>query len=235
MNKKTINTFFLLFVISLITFNCSYSGKYHGVHQLREFIPEKNAKDIAGIKNWDLELFTATRLNNFKKAKKAIEMGADVNEKTKMGIEAMHVAAYYQSSPLIVDLLLKNGADVNAKDNKGRSILNYASYRGNKNLIPILIKNKVNINSKDRMGISPLHMASIHNKVEVVKILLNNGANVNISDNYRWTPLHWAVREGHKDVIKLLMSKDADFQIKNSDGNIPIQLTKSKEIRNLFK
>lgn len=41
----------------------------------------------------------------------------------------------------MAELMIRNGADVNVKDNYGRTALDYATARGHKDIVDLLIKN----------------------------------------------------------------------------------------------
>lgn len=54
--------------------------------------------------------------------------------------------------PEIVEILVRNGIDINYKDDKGISALHLAAYKGQDDNVEYLIKQKANIDSKDILG-----------------------------------------------------------------------------------
>ena len=67
--------------------------------------------------------------------------------------------AAYQGDALSVDILLKHGADVNAKDLAGLTPLHWAVVRGNKLCIRYLLERGADISAKDENGKSAKDMA----------------------------------------------------------------------------
>lgn len=71
----------------------------------------------------------------------------------------MHIAAYF-GYERIAELLLKNGANVNARDDYRKSPLHKATIQEEENAAEVLVKYGANINAKDKMGYTPLHIAT---------------------------------------------------------------------------
>ena len=60
----------------------------------------------------------------------------------------------------VVELLLANKAEVNAKDNDGVTPLHCGGVSGHKDVAELLLANKAEVNAKDNDGGTPLHMAA---------------------------------------------------------------------------
>ena len=72
----------------------------------------------------------------------AVEADADVNTKCSMGWTALIRASRrneYADSPLIVKILLENGADVNLQDRDGKTPLMSVNYWGSTEIPKLLI------------------------------------------------------------------------------------------------
>ena len=82
----------------------------------------------------------------------------------------------YSDDPCIVELLLKHGADVNVKDNYGRTALIQAAVYGYTKIAEFLIKHGVNVNVKDNNGDTALIYAIRRGHTETANLLRRYGA-----------------------------------------------------------
>ena len=129
---------------------------------------------------------------------------------------------------------LDDGAEVNAKDGTGRTLLHWAAWVGHKEIAELLITAGADVNAKDGDDDTPLDEAvsegekeiadllrkhggkhgTIHSAVgggdvEAVKEFLAAGADVN-AKRYGWTPLCEAAISGHNEIAELLIKEGAD-------------------------
>jgi len=121
-----------------------------------------------------------------------------------------------------VEALIKEGADVNAKDKKNVTPILLASAYGNHDVVKLLIENGANVNYQIRDNqnlFSPLNAASAYSgRADVVELLLLNGADINIKNKEGLTPLHLAAKYGHPEVIEVLIKHGAKLYKRDNQG-----------------
>ena len=135
--------------------------------------------------------------------------------KDKFGDTALIIATKNNLLEMIT-FLIKNGADVNAKNNSNSTPLFFANLESAK----ILIDNHVDVNAKDKDGATILFIADF----ELSKLLIENNADVNAKDNSNSTPLFFAVTFNDIDKVKLLINNKADINHKNDSTHTVLSI-----------
>jgi cytohesin len=129
----------------------------------------------------------------------------------------------------IVELLITNGAEVNAistmKTMKGvlqiGTTLDEAIKRNRPEIIDLLRKHGGKTGDWLNADKS-IHDAAFDGNIEAIKQHLAAGTNVNAKDDNGRTPLLLAVEESHKEIAELLILKGANVNAKNQNEVTPL-------------
>jgi cytohesin len=132
----------------------------------------------------------------------------------------------------VVALLIDKGADVNAKDNQGNTLLHTLS---SQELVELLIDKGADVNAKNNKGNTPLdkifeqQFFSLdyyrkNDSMELIELLITKGAqfNVNVRLRDQATPLHAVAASGNKAVVEGLLAQGAEVNAKDDWGLTPL-------------
>ena len=81
-----------------------------------------------------------------------------------------------------------------------------------------------------------LHFAVDTANLEMINFLLDRGFDINNQKNsLSNTPLHIAVKKGLTDIVYVLLEKGANTELKNINGNTPLDLAREKQFSRIIK
>jgi hypothetical protein len=81
------------------------------------------------------------------------------------------MGAAYHNDKAVIEYLLENGRDVNAKDSDGSTALMYAGLGGHKEIVELLTDRGVDVNVKDEDGKTALMLAAYNAHKEIARLL----------------------------------------------------------------
>lgn len=154
-------------------------------------------------------LMTVARTGNVDTAKMLIDKGAKVNSKENWGGQTALMWAASQQQPAMIRLLLKHGAEVDARskdhdwprwvtseprvkplDDGGYTALLYAAREGCSDCVAALVDGGANINTPDLWGQTPLLMATLNLHYDTAQLLIDRGADIKRWDWWGRTALY---------------------------------------------
>jgi ankyrin repeat protein len=109
-----------------------------------------------------------------------------------------------------VNLLLENGARIDAADNTGDTPLIRAAYRGRNQILTELIRNGAMIDAVDKDGWTALMHSCAKGNFDATIILLENGSDPAVEGSDGTTPLMLAARYNYVDIVKELLGRRCD-------------------------
>lgn len=166
---------------------------------------------FANAATYNNRFFRAVDENNVKELENQIKKGIYVNShrNDSTGLTALIIASTNNFKD-IVELLIANKADVNAKCNFGCCIpLLKAAEHGNIEIMKILLANEADINATITNGDTSLIYATLNGQVESVKFLIANKADINIKNKNYETALDIANANEYTEIANLLKSAGA--------------------------
>lgn len=131
----------------------------------------------------------------------------NVTSNDNVGMHPIHWACT-EGSIIHTALLLKNGADPEAKDNSGCTPLLIAAQYGQVEVVAYLLKQNANIRATDTSHDTALHWAAYKGSIEIVGLLTYyNQLSFATQDTYGQTPLHLAALRGHTSVVRYILQQ----------------------------
>ncbi|MGB1361354.1 MAG: ankyrin repeat domain-containing protein, partial [Alphaproteobacteria bacterium] len=189
----------LAIIISMFMFSSVYAGE------------TKNP--LATFKYWKLN-------PSYEDVKQKIDAGYNIHETSKSTkSDSLIYASMMTKDTKIIQLLIDNGANIETRNEHGKTPLMITSMTGkNPDIIDVLIKNGADINAGS-YGYNAIHLAAGSNKNPVViEKLVKYGADVNKRTfEKKESPLSLAAKYGHEEVFKKLIELEAD--VYTIDGN----------------
>lgn len=165
--------------------------------------------------------------------RKAIEDGADVNEKHSTdGYNSFTLVeiAIYRDRGDVVSLLADKGADIKTENSySGSTPLAVAAQRNAIGSIKALLDAGADPNHRETHGDTALVRAVRHGAYETVMMLIDRGADINMGDSAGNTALHHAAQMGNANLVNMLMDRGANPRAGNGHLNTPADLATAKD------
>ena len=211
---------------------------------IAELLIEKGADINVKDETGNTPLYTAAWEGYANVVGLLIEKGADINARNEDDSTPLHSAAWggrmqfisllenHEIPPpkvveykTIVDLLIKKGADIDAKRGPGETPLHSAAEVGNAGTVELLLEKGADINTKDKTGQTPLHTAIIKEAdPDAIKLLIKKGADINTKKPNGETLLHSAAEVRNAGIVELLLEKGVDINAKDRNGRTPLHI-----------
>lgn len=194
----------------------SRGGVKQGYKEVAQYLLQKGASPNARDRNNATILHAWAWGGDFTATKAVIEFmigkGADIKAR-QGGWTPLHTALDRHRGR-VAKVLIDHGADVTAKDGRGRTVLHYAASGGMKDVVELLVAKGVDI--------PDFHRAAWAGDLARVKELVEQGTDIDTKDEGGWTALHWAASIGHRGLAEYLIANGADVNAKAKDSSTPL-------------
>ncbi|KAI1291714.1 Ankyrin-2 [Halotydeus destructor] len=217
--------------------------------RVAKMLLERKADPNARALNGFTPLHIACKKNRIKVVELLLKHGASIEATTESGLTPLHVAAFMGGMNIVIYLiqhganpdvpdcsrreanqadiiriLLRNGAEVNAKAREQQTALHIASRLGNVDIVGILLQHGAQVDAATKDQYTALHIAAKEGQEEVASILLEHGADLTSATKKGFTPLHLASKYGNIKVARLLVEKEAQVDAQGKNGVSPLHV-----------
>jgi ankyrin repeat protein len=130
---------------------------------------------------------------------------------------------------MVVQVLLKHYASVDANNTTGWTPLHWASWSGYPKIARVLLEHGADVNIKSRTGRTPLRLLSDNSgNLEVAQMLLEHGADPNARSITDKDPLYVALEKGHPGLAQLLLEHGGDTNARGVGGRTLLHVSSRK-------
>ena len=134
----------------------------------------------------------------------------------------------------VINLLLENGASVEAKDKLGRTAVLSAVQSRNAEAVGVLLAGGADVNARDsQQGTALQRAAGSFGNQAMVEALIKAGADVNAADKNGQTPLMWAARWGDSERVQALVDGGAKVDLRDSKGMSALDYARNRRDKDL--
>lgn len=147
-----------------------------------------------------------------------IDKGIEVNQKTKTGNTALHLAVR-KSDVNVVSLLIDRGSLIDEYSPRGNTPLHLAVVRSDVHILSLLINKGADVNKFSKNGCTALHLAIEQKSSDkIIYQLLFSGADIHVKNASQESCFYLLLRNGYWKVLDFLKEQRVDYNAQNSYG-----------------
>jgi ankyrin repeat protein/L-ascorbate metabolism protein UlaG (beta-lactamase superfamily) len=144
-----------------------------------------------------------------------------IHMKSEKGQTPLHLAVQ-NGSQEIIELLLSQGADINARDSEGNTPLITALTLRKADTAKFLLSKGADVRIKNAEDEPAIIVALMHGMNELIAPILDSGQDVNERFRGNFTALLMAAFTGNKEAVKLLLDRGADVNAAAQEGDMTV-------------
>ncbi len=156
--------------------------------------------------NPELDIFEASALNKRNRTAELLSLDPQQAKAYSLdGYTALHLACFF-GHPNLAEMLLRYGADPNARSRNAMSVmpLHSAAAACKQRSVEWLVEYGADVNATQQGGWTALHEAARQGNIEMAEYLLSKGADPNKKSGDGKVPADLANEKGHQQVLAAL-------------------------------
>ncbi len=164
--------------------------------------------------------------------------GVPVDEPDIHGVTPLMRALEREASMKLIRWFLDRGADLNARDELGRTPLMYAADAGTPEAVKLLLDRGADVTRRDDSRATVLFHAAESEAAtapEIIRMLVDAGAAVNARGERNETPLMAAVRAHNLENVRTLLELGADPRARDSYGTTALDIAREEEFDDMIE
>lgn len=178
-------------------------------------------------------LYYACRYGHYEVVKVLLNGGADVHLKDNYDRQAIHCAGITADGRRVLELLLKHGADLEAREKNRYTPLTFATVWGPTDVVEFLIEMGADLGARTGYGDTLIMMAVKVVRHDRVRMLLRSGADLQVLDRNHRSILHLLATNSDEEMINIFIGsklwKGVATSAKDELGLTPLSLFNQRD------
>lgn len=137
----------------------------------------------------------------------AVLLASCAQQKDTAMLNSQLIAAADRGDADALRRLLADGAEINARDERGRTAVLAATYGRHVIAAQTLIQADADINLRDERLDNPFLYAGAEGLIDILRLTIDAGADPTLTNRFGGTALIPACERGHVDVVELLLTR----------------------------
>lgn len=148
--------------------------------------------------------------------------GVDLDARNQEGMTPLSMAAENSHEGCVL-ALIRDGANINSRDNLDKILLHLASKKGNLDLLNLLLARGISIDAQDYHKVAALSTAIDGRPGACVLALIQHGVDINCKGTTGLTALHIASESGDLGMLEILLqARVVELDARNDRGETPL-------------
>ena len=174
--------------------NATIKGEFNLLEELVRSGGNVNEPYSTDLDSLATLLHELARLGNVQHIRTLLHYGASPAVRDYRGRTPLHWAVSGENNPKVVDLLINEGAVVDARCSCQSTPFHRAVMKGSLETARLLIAKGASAGAVSDNGWTSLHLAAYLEKLKMIELLIGHGMDIDVKDCYGDTPLSLAVK-----------------------------------------